>query len=437
VDAGSESGHSPSGYALTKLAPPFELGLGASWQVADLDNRIVYTVSGTTQLAAVAYTVSPTDGRTTLAAVDNTTWAQPVAADGGTLLGIAHVSLSKSSKYILMAGYVSGSVAALPLAAAGKFGMGAPTISQHVGRSSCPVDQRDGAGARGQAPHPHSVVRGPGASPYLYVPDLGLDKVFQYALDEVTGELEVVGATDTAPCAGPRHLAFHTPSASYAYVVHEMGNAVAVHAIAADGALAVASQTVSTVPLGWGYCHHIGVDGSGNCTKAAEVRTTRDGRFLFASNRGADTIVRMEILAGGAMLGPAVVVANVGWVRGMELTPDSSFLLTTSDGGADYSHITTTITTSSLRHSGDGSGAAGGSRRRPPPILAGSGAHPASRVDTTHTRGNGHLAANPEGMVRAFAVDPYTGALTEVAETAVLRGCDVTFLGAYGNLRNA
>jgi hypothetical protein len=89
---------------------------------------------------------------------------------------------------------------------------------------------------------------------------------------------------------------------------------------------------LSTVPKGWGYCAGIPLNGTGNCTKAAEVRVTASGATLFASNRGHNSIVAFAIRDKGASLAligwPAM---GVVWPRGFDLTPDSSVLIATSN----------------------------------------------------------------------------------------------------------
>jgi 6-phosphogluconolactonase len=154
---------------------------------------------------------------------------------------------------MLVAGYASGTVASIRVHASGALGSVA-SVSQHNGTSSC--NPNTPAGGRQTSPHPHSIVAGPtraagraadaggGATgadagerippapdrqrQYFYAPDLGLDKVFQYALDAATGSLIVVSVLEVAPCSGPRHLTF-SPAGTHVYLLHEMVPVFSLH----------------------------------------------------------------------------------------------------------------------------------------------------------------------------------------------------------------
>lgn len=168
-------------------------------------------------------------------------------------------------------------------------------------------DPSTSAGGRQTSPHPHSVVPGPSGSKYHYSPDLGLDKVFQYVLDDITGKLSIVDELVVAQCSGPRRMAFH-PSGD---LLHEMASTVTLHAVGkVDGKLSNALDTLPLVPdKSWHYWSAVPVDGAGNCTKAAEIRVTPNGKYIFASNR---SIVALPLSkAGDAFVGAARVAASV------------------------------------------------------------------------------------------------------------------------------
>lgn len=156
------------------------------------------------------------------------------------------------------------------------------STSNHTGKGSC--DPATPAGGRQTSPHPHSIVAAPNGSPYFYSPDLGLDKVFQYSVDDANGKLRIVSATDMDTCSGPRHMAFH-PDGAHAYILHEMASAISLHSVSKEGgALSTALFTLPLVPLPdtphWRYCPTVSENGAGNCTKSAEVRITNDGKYV-------------------------------------------------------------------------------------------------------------------------------------------------------------
>lgn len=241
--------------------------------------------------------------------------------------GLVHLQPSPGGHTLVIAGYGSGTVAAARIdGSTGHFFNSIPQVHQFNGTSACKMMP---AAARQTAPHPHSVAR---FEDSYYVSDLGLDKVSQLSVDDTTGTFTIVHTLEVETCSGPRHMTFH-PSGKFAYILHEMGNTVAVHPRdVTTGYLSAAVKTYSTLPVGWGYCANITLHGTGNCSKAAEVRVTASGGTLFASNRGHNSIVAFKIADAGArleLLGwPAT---GLVWPRGFELTPDSTALVAMSN----------------------------------------------------------------------------------------------------------
>jgi len=135
---------------------------------------------------------------------------------------------------------------------------------------------------RQAGPHPHFVASDPFGANSIFSTDLGLDYVFQYNLLS-NGTLQNQTVPFWSPDAGgsgPRHFAFH-PDRLFAYLVNEMGNTIDVYTYdSKTGSLTGLVQAISTLPTGF-----VGA------SDAAEVVVTPDGKFLYASNRGYDSIV--------------------------------------------------------------------------------------------------------------------------------------------------
>jgi 6-phosphogluconolactonase len=184
--------------------------------------------------------------------------------------GPCHVILDQAGQHVLVANYGDGSVAVLPVAEDGRLGE-ATAIVQHSG-SSVNRDRQAG-------PHAHCLTLDPSGK-LAFVCDLGLDQVLAYKFDAEHGTL---AAHDPPlerlkPGAGPRHMAFH-PSGKFAYVVNELNSTVTAFAFdAATGALDEI-QSITTLPEGYA---------EPNTT--AEIAVHLSGQFLYASNRGADSI---------------------------------------------------------------------------------------------------------------------------------------------------
>ena len=189
--------------------------------------------------------------------------------------GPCHVSVDRAGRVVLAANYGGGSVICLGLTADGSL---APVAAgqpggflQHAGRSVHPKRQ--------EGPHGHSIVPAPDGR-FAIACDLGLDKVFVHALDVDQATLTPHRFAATAAGAGPRHFALH-PAGRFGYSVNELDRTVTAFAFDAGAGTLEPFQTLSTLPADV-------VDTAGFST--AEIVAHPGGRFLYASNRGHDTI---------------------------------------------------------------------------------------------------------------------------------------------------
>jgi 6-phosphogluconolactonase len=183
--------------------------------------------------------------------------------------GPCHLAVDQSGKFLFVANYGSGSTAVLPIHEDGSLGESASFV-QHAGSSA---DK-----ARQQGPHAHCVTQSPDGR-FLMVEDLGLDEVLVYRFDASKGTLTPNSPpfAKLAPGTGPRHLAF-SGDARFAYVLGEMFyNVTAFRYDASHGSL----EQFQTVPM-------LPAPVKGN--SGAEIAVHPNGKFLYASNRGADSI---------------------------------------------------------------------------------------------------------------------------------------------------
>jgi 6-phosphogluconolactonase len=187
-----------------------------------------------------------------------------------------HLSFDKTGKYLFAANYSSGNVVVFPILADGKLGEHSAVVKD--------------AGALGpnkerqEAPHAHWIEASPD-NRFVFVSDLGLDEILSYRFDAAKGTLTPNDPpfAKLALAAGPRHAAF-SPGGKFLYVVSELNSTVTAFAYdSAKGALKEA-QVVSTVPS----------DFHGR-NDTAEITVHPNGRWLFASNRGRDTITVFSI----------------------------------------------------------------------------------------------------------------------------------------------
>ena len=182
--------------------------------------------------------------------------------------GACHVAVDATGHTVALANYGDGSISTVRLDENGIPGMSASVI-KHSG--SGPNKPRQ------DAPHAHGVYFDK-ANQHLIVPDLGLDQVFVYPFDATTSKLgDALPSLTTAPGSGPRHMAFSADE-KHAYVINELANTVLATRYAAGKFTALA--TVPTLPADFT---------EKNTT--AEIEVHPNGKFVYGSNRGHDSIV--------------------------------------------------------------------------------------------------------------------------------------------------
>jgi 6-phosphogluconolactonase len=218
-----------------------------------------------------------------------------------------YIIVDKSGKHVLVANYTGGSVAVFPILAGGKLGE-ATAFVQHTGHGADPKRQ--------EGPHAHSIDLSPD-NRFVFVDDLGLDEVLTYKFDASKGALT---PNDPAfakldPGAGPRHFVLH-PSGKFAYVVAEMQSTVTALSVDLKTGSIQRLQTLSTLPKGF----------TGE-NDDAEVHVHPNGKFLYTSNRGHDSIVVYAIDPVKGTLTTIDDVPTQGKIpRSFEIDPTGKFL---------------------------------------------------------------------------------------------------------------
>ena len=155
-------------------------------------------------------------------------------------------------------------------------------------------------------------------SRHLFVPDLGIDAVVGYTYDAASGKLSPGEGTrtPTKPGAGPRHLVFH-PDGRRAYLINELNSTITAFSYSALDGLLMEIHTVSTLPAGF--------TGPSTC---ADLHMSPGGTFLFASNRGHDSIAVYRVEPSTGMLRLTGHYATGGKTpRNFALDPAGKFLL--------------------------------------------------------------------------------------------------------------
>jgi 6-phosphogluconolactonase (cycloisomerase 2 family) len=208
------------------------------------------------------------------------------AATGGSN-GVRQ-AIDPTGGHMVVANYASGTVAVLAIAPDGSL-----------------KDQHQLVQLRGEpGPHriqqtgsePHDIAFDP-TGRFVLVPDKGLDRVFSFAFDAGTGRLTPTeaGSVKTRPGAGPRHLAFH-PKLPIVWVLNELDSTATTYRWHAERGALTPVQVITTLPT----------DFTGYST-TAEIAVSADGRFVYGSNRGYDSVAIYRTSAAGGLLEP------VGW----------------------------------------------------------------------------------------------------------------------------
>ncbi len=224
----------------------------------------------------------------------------------GTKSVPCHMALSPGERELTFAEYAGAVAGVFQLREDGTFGDEPPVTVRHSGRGPDP--------ARQQSAHAHCAVVTPDGRRFC-VCDLGLDRVKLYDFTRWHPGLRALPERDivAAGGAGPRHLVFH-PNGRLAFLLNELDSTVV--ALAYDGDGFAILQTLSTLP-----------EGFAGQSKAAAVKVAADGRFLFASNRGHDSIATFAIAADGGLTRLAISPLTGRFPRDFELAPGGRIML--------------------------------------------------------------------------------------------------------------
>ena len=224
-----------------------------------------------------------------------------------------YLDLDADGKTLVVANYSTGSVASLPIREDGSLDE-ASSFIQHEGSSVDP--------ARQQGPHAHSIVVSPD-NRFVFSADLGLDRILSYRLDAKTAKLSPNQPpfAKTSPGAGPRHLTFH-PNGRWVYVINELHNSVTMFDYDSGPGTLTEQQTISTLPDGF--------DGTSYC---ADLKITPDGRFLYGTNRGHDSIAAYRIGDDGRLTLLKIEPSLGKGPQNLAVTPGGELLLSANMPG--------------------------------------------------------------------------------------------------------
>ncbi|MGW0808296.1 lactonase family protein [Nonomuraea sp. NPDC002799] len=254
----------PGGATMTPFGVVAQVN--SSWQAKHPSKPVLYVGSGDAGGTVSAFRIDRASGALDLI-------GRATTDSAGTPGGLSYIGVDRPSGAVLAANFAAGLVAALPIRHDG--GLDSP--------ASVVVDTGSGPHPRQAGPHPHHVVVDPSGD-FVLVADFGADRVFVYRYDRRTRVLSAGATTGPRfhaanPGSGPRRLLFH-PDGRTLYLLNELTADLQVLGWNPRNGEITAVQSLSTDSP-----EYTGTK------SAAELGMSRDGRFVYTSNRGENTIV--------------------------------------------------------------------------------------------------------------------------------------------------
>jgi 6-phosphogluconolactonase len=215
--------------------------------------------------------------------------------------GPCFISMSADSGYLFIANYPNGSVVVVRLDNNG--------IPESITDTILYVKEEP------DISHAHMILNDPGGK-YVYVTDLGMDRIIIYDFDRITGKLNQLdnGLISLPKGSGPRHFVFNVDG-SVLYVINELGSTIMVFRVT-ENEKPVLVQTLPTTRTGFignNYC--------------ADIHIGKDGKFLYGSNRGENSIAVFKIANDGILNLAGHISCGGEWPRNFVIDPSGKFLV--------------------------------------------------------------------------------------------------------------
>lgn len=213
-------------------------------------------------------------------------------ASGGA--GPVYLSLTPDGRHLLVANYVSGSIASLPVKADGSLG---EAVDTHQDEGT-PGAARPEAAVEGSfaisdhnGPHAHMIASDPSGK-FVFSTDLGLDRIYQYLFDAQSGKLtpnDPPFVTASSKGAGPRHFVF-TPKGDGLWLINEEASTLTYYSLDSASGTLKEGRTVSALPQGYK-----------GTSFAAGLALSHDGKQLYVANRLHNSIAHFTVKADGTL----------------------------------------------------------------------------------------------------------------------------------------
>lgn len=267
-----------------------------TYQILTKDNQVLFSVDESTD----------SEGGVSAFEVTQNLGLKLISHQASKGKGPCHISLSNDEKYLLAAGYADGSLYVYPVLQDRSLG-DMSHLHYHAGHSV----HRE----RQTRPHAHCIIPLAGTN-YVFAADLGTDKVYIYQLIQGTLIENDPAFVNIHPGAGPRHLVFDS-TCQYLYLINEVDNTVTVLETEPKSGSLTVKQELSTIP--WDFS---------KTTWCSAIRMPADEKFIYASNRGHDSIaVFQRDQTTGLLKTKGWIPSRGSWPRDFNISPDGDFLI--------------------------------------------------------------------------------------------------------------
>ncbi|XBS71993.1 lactonase family protein [Acerihabitans sp. KWT182] len=257
--------------------------------------------------AVAAYRINPQDGSLSLINQVDSQGAGPV-----------FLSLTPKGDHLLVANYISGAVATFPIDADGKLGEGAVQQDSGPAGAAKPAAAAEGSFAISDhnGPHAHMIATDPSGK-FVFSTDLGLDRIYQWKLNDVTGALEANNPPfidASSPGAGPRHFVFH-PNGKVVFLINEEASILTSYRFDSVKGTLTQLHSLSSLPGNFKGTNF-----------AAGIVLSKDGRHLYVANRLHNSIAQINVTGDGAMAWGDEIWTRGDYPRTLTLSPDGKYI---------------------------------------------------------------------------------------------------------------
>ncbi|MFK3842673.1 lactonase family protein [Serratia sp. NPDC087055] len=292
---------------VSSQANPAQLAVDAKGQTLYVASEVA-DFNGTKHGGIIAYRINPTDG--------SLTQLNQVDSQGA---GPVYLSPTPNGRHLLVANYVSGTVAVFPIQSDGKLG-NASSVQQQQGPAGAgkPEAAVEGSFAISDhnGPHAHMIASDPGGK-YVFSTDLGLDRIYQWRFDDASGQLtpnDPPWITASSAGAGPRHFVFH-PNGKTLLLVNEEASTLTSYRFDNQKGTLKQQHVVSSLPADYKGTNF-----------AAGLVLSEDGKHLYVANRLHNSIGQFSVGPDGELHSVAEIWTRGDYPRSLTLSPDGHYL---------------------------------------------------------------------------------------------------------------